>query len=738
MKGRVVVAMFVLEAAALSACRRSLEGAPCPCVAGWTCCATTGTCVPAEHEPFACPDYPTTGEGGEGGISDEDDASASIGGHAGAGIGGDASAGIGGHAGGGIGGDGGGGSGGIDAGDVRDAGGGDARDANTSDGPSSDSPAPDALPGGTAGDGSADGAGAGGSSGSLPPPDLPQVCTSGGWCWTHPLPTNDRFVQVLGVDVDDTWLIGASGTIVRYAGGKWSTIPSPTDALSSIWASGRNDVWVGGPAGPFHWNGTAWSQTGLATSPGKRAVRALWGCAPNDVWAAGGTITRWNGDSWKFVDLGVPEETWQALWGAACDAIWLGQLDPRTGLGATWRWDGLSWKKLADRSAERLAGTGPEDVWSLSQGTLSHWTGLDESQPGTMRDDDARALGLFSIGRDGVGVMELNRAISLRASVGTTTLPKAAPESVATLWGRTANDVWGAGAGGTAWHWDGFTWKGALPAWSLGNDAATRIIATSATDLWAAVGGALLHGDGRSWETAMSDLETGGGINDLWASGADDIWVATASGHLLRSTNDGWRNEDPWPGSVLGEPIRRISGTGPDDVWIVRGDSSLLHWDGHGWVGRDPYNHAITDVWAAAPGEAWVVGQGLAHWRDGAWQSTPKIPQPLASTTFSAVAGSGSANVWFLAGGSLLQLSADGRELTVLLNSDWQGIALAASPTGDMWAMFRDGAVASRLYRSSDAFAAVLAPAGLNDLATTPDGALWVAGPGGALLRKGP
>ena len=424
---------------------------------------------------------------------------------------------------------------------------GHASDGHVSDGPPFDGSLPDAFQDAAAEDGPADGPGNDGSSDGqtpVPPPDLPHVCTSEGWCWTHPLPTNDRFVQVLGVDYDDTWLVGASGTIVRYARGRWSTIPSPTGALSSIWASGHNDVWVGGPAGPFHWDGDTWSQSGVGTAPGNRAVRALWGCAPNDVWAAGGALTHWDGDRWSSInDLGT-DGTWQTLWGTGCDAVWAGQLDTRTGAGATWRWDG-TWRKLGDRAAERIVGTGPEDVWSLAQGTLFRWGGLDAGTPDAGTVDGARVLGLFSIGTDGVGVMDVSRAISLRMRGDTTLLPQPAPDSVATLWGRTANDLWGVGAGGTAWRWDGATWTMALPAWSLGGDAATRIIATSATDLWAAVGGVLLHGDGRSWQTALSAAATGGGITDVWASGPDDVWVATADGHLLRSTSLGWRPEDP-------------------------------------------------------------------------------------------------------------------------------------------------------------------------------------------------
>jgi hypothetical protein len=709
MKGWVVVAMMLVVAAALSACRRSLEGARCPCVGGWTCCETTGMCLPAGDAPLACPGSAGGAGGGPGEASDGDasDGDASDG---------DASG----------------------ARDARDPDGGDASspdaaDANGGDGPASDGPA----------DGSADGSdGSPDGPAPLPPPDVPQVCTADGWCWTHPLPTNDRFVQVLGVGDEDVWLVGASGTIVRHAAGRWSTIPSPADALSAIWANGRDDVWVGGPSGPYHWNGSAWSQTGLGTSPGRRAVRALWGCARDDVWAAGGVITRWDGESWRFVDLPT-DQPWQALWGTRCDDVWAGQLDPRTGAGATWRFDGAAWKKLDDRPAERIAGTGPEDVWSFAQGALYHRAGLDAATPGLMAPmgdgdgDGARALGLFSLATDGVGVMEVGRGVSLRTPGGTTSLPQAAPDAVATLWGKSANDIWGVGAGGTAWRWDGQTWTRVLPAWSLASDAATRIIATSATELWAIVGGALLRGDGRTWTPVLSGAETGGGVNDVWASGPDDVWVATASGHLLHSDPSGWHPEDPWPGAVLGEPIRRISGTGPRDVWVVRGDSSVLHWDGD-WVGRDPDDDRITDVWAAAPDDAWIVGQRVAHWRGGNWQAPPRIPAAAASAAFTAVAGTGPADVWFLAGGYLLQLSADGRDLSVALNTDWQGIALARSPTGGVWAMFRDGAVASRLYHSLDLSTVVLAPAGLNDLAAPGDGALWVAGPGGALLRKGP
>src|SRR5581483_424301 len=76
---------------------------------------------------------------------------------------------------------------------VRDS---PVNDGPVDDGPASDGPASD----GPASDGPA-------SDGPAPPANLPQVCTSDGWCWTHPLPTSDRFVHALGVGPDDLWLI---------------------------------------------------------------------------------------------------------------------------------------------------------------------------------------------------------------------------------------------------------------------------------------------------------------------------------------------------------------------------------------------------------------------------------------------------------------------------------------------------------------------------------------------------
>jgi len=137
----------------------------------------------------------------------------------------------------------------------------------------------------------------------LPPPNLPPVCTVDGWCWTHPLPTGDRFVDAFEVADDDVWLVGAAGTIVRIAGDELSTIPPPTSALAAIWATGPKDVWVGGPDGQYHWDGQGWTYRPLEINPVQRGVSALWGCAANDIWAVGTSTARWDGSRWASVPV---------------------------------------------------------------------------------------------------------------------------------------------------------------------------------------------------------------------------------------------------------------------------------------------------------------------------------------------------------------------------------------------------------------------------------------------------
>jgi hypothetical protein len=573
-------------------------------------------------------------------------------------------------------------------------------------------------------------------------PTLPQVCTSDGWCWTHPLPTSDRFVQAFPVGADDLWFIGASGTIVRFSGGAWSTIPSPTDALSAIWASGSTDVWVGGTAGPFRWNGQSWMQVPPPTSPGDRPVYAIWGCAPNDVWVVGPVTTHWDGSVLSYVDMPLGARGFDTVWGSACNDVWAGFLDDSLGSGRIAHWANGNWTTTEQRPAEQIVGTGPDDLWSLAQGQLFHWNGVGA---GTL--EDSHTSNLFPIGTAAVGTLNDAHQISVfprnNAMGGPATL---APTPVTALWGRSANDLWGFGARGVVTHWDGAAWTAHLPGWALSGDDALRVTGSGPNDLWAVVGSTLLHGDGSTWQTALTPQQVGGRIFDLWARAPDDVWVLGGDAVFHRWNGATWQSADPPPpppDPAMPE-MHAISGFGPDDVWILRGRSSVLHWDGSTWISRQPQVDNLQGIWAPGPNEVWIAGDGVSHWIGTGW-SPLRIPDILINTSFTAVGGSGPTDVWVLAAGYALKVAPNNWDLTEGISSSWRAAALSPVSSGGIWVLFQDGTTpASRLYRvtgtdpTTDVGPALVAPAGLNDLWASPDGTMWGAGQGGALIRKRP
>jgi hypothetical protein len=583
-------------------------------------------------------------------------------------------------------------------------------------------------------------------------PNLPQVCTSDGWCWTHPLPSSDRFVAAYQVAPDDLWFIGANGTIVRYAGGNWSALPSPTNRLSAIWASGSDNVWVGGPAGPFHWDGGAWMLVPPPTSPEARAVNGIWGCGPDDVWVMGTVATHWHAGQLTFVPMQIEAGGFRAVWGTACNDVWAGFVDDSLGSGRVLHFDGTSWTTTANRPAEQLIGTGTDDVWSQAQGQLFQWSGL---AAGTQRD--GRTLDLFSAGNAAIGTLNDARAVSLFArGGGMSTLPALAPDAVMSLWGRASDDIWGFGARGVATHWQGSSWTAQLPGWAISAGAASKITGSGPTDLWAVVGGDLLHGDGTTWRTALAARAAGGGIYDVWAPSADEAWALGFDDVIHRwiapgssagadaGGGAGWTIVDPPPRGATTPEMRAISGTGPNDVWVLRGRNSVLQWNGMTWVSRQPLIDHLTDVWSSAPNEVWVVGDSVSRWSGTGW-SPPRLPGAIGSTPFSAVGGTGPTDVWFLAGGYALQLAPNAWDVSVVLNTGWRGAALTPGGLGGgVWALFQDGTTASRTYRltaaapSGTGTTPVIGPAGLNDLWAAPDGTLWSAGGDAALLRRRP
>lgn len=736
-----------------ASCERSLAGAPCPCASGWECCQSTATCFP-ESQRLLCADHR---DGGDSGADAAEAARSDTG--AGALPDGDGA---------------GGGDAVVDA--VADANGqtgdhkpgdrpssGDDRDGNPDrdsapeDNADAASPNQDAAMGvGAAGGGGGTGGAGGASSGAMDasidgdraddpmdpaPPNVPGFCTAEGWCWTHPLPTGDSFTRAFGIG-GEVWVTSAAGTIARFKrDGTWSAVPSPMPSVHTLWGLSTEDVWAGGDQGVYRWNGASWNPSPVGTGPSARAVREIWGCSAQDVWAVGGVLGHWKQDAWDYPT--VPEPTGgyfpralETVWGSGCTEVWAGATSPTTRKGTILRWDGNGWFPAADIPAQKIVGTASDNVWSLAHGALSRWNGaawVPVPQDRTVWD-------LFPVGAGQIGILNDARAVLLFTGLMPVLLGTAAPPKVTSIFGRAADDLWGVGAAGTVARWTGSRWDAVLQPWSLSSGSGTRITGSSATDLWAVVGGVLLQGDGATWRTARTAEQTGGRIHDVWARAANDVWVLAGDGAIQRWTGQ-WNIEHLPPAGGAHAELRAISGTGPKDVWLIRGPNTVLHNDGNGWVARQPLQtESLTDIWAVSPDDAWVVGDGVWRWSTDGWTRV-KVPPEVANIPFHAVGGGGG-SVFFLAGGYVLRANPDGESISVVLSGGSAHSAIHVVARDDAWLVVQDPNL-SRVYRIASAGTAgvafnpySLAPAGMNDIWAAPDGAVWMAGEGGALLRK--
>jgi hypothetical protein len=114
---------------------------------------------------------------------------------------------------------------------------------------------------------------------------------------------------------DDVWVGGSHGpandlvglrpmcaSLHRFDGTNWTAMPLPDsldptpEAVSSIWGSSANDVWVAAPPyGLLHWDGATWTSTAMGPAGGGSVEwnglrTVVWGADPCHVWFAGGAM----------------------------------------------------------------------------------------------------------------------------------------------------------------------------------------------------------------------------------------------------------------------------------------------------------------------------------------------------------------------------------------------------------------------------------------------------------------
>lgn len=306
-------------------------------------------------------------------------------------------------------------------------------------------------------------------------------------------------------------------------------------ALTAVWGSSTNDVWVSGSRGTvLHWDGATWVSTPVPTEtalPIKNTFHALWGSGPNDVWLASATDVIFHTDGFK---------NGNATWGRAPNAT--GSEYAKAPIYAAW-----------GTSADDFRFGGAPCMLELP-GTLTEGNQLVK-KPSTAGFEWSRVEGFATING---------------------------------IWGSSSDDIWlvadnsvrtgwqfGQTLHGTRSGSEDFVW---VDVDSRTSATLLGIWGSSATDVWT-VGeaGAIRHLGTGADDWSVVDSPTRATLHAVWGAGPNDVWAVGESGTILH-----W-DGTTWSPLVAAFPVNRkkphlygVWGTGPADVWIV-GDGIVLH-----------------------------------------------------------------------------------------------------------------------------------------------------------------
>lgn len=158
--------------------------------------------------------------------------------------------------------------------------------------------------------------------------------------------------------------------------------------------------------------------------------------------------------------------------------------------------------------------------------------------------------------------------------------------TLSSLWGANANNVWAVGSYGTILKWNGTAWA-AQP--SGVTEDLRGFWGADANSVWAVGTRTLLKWDGKAWNAQAAGATSV--LNAVWGTDANNVWAVGAQGVILKWNGTTWSPQAP--------------GTMPSG----RGDNRAMCWY----------------MWGHVPGRRGILMTALAH----------------GSTVFSGRAGSG-------------------------------------------------------------------------------------------------
>jgi hypothetical protein len=237
-----------------------------------------------------------------------------------------------------------------------------------------------------------------------------------------PVANSAELEKVIVFSRNNAYLFSEWGQILKYDGSHWQVhFSSGQGKRFGLYASGPNDIWVGGNCRGFvHFNGSYWEDMGCNSLHEGGLVAGVWGTGTGQMWAAAnfGEVLKFVSTyQWQTIATGT-DNNLADVWGTSASNIYaVGER------GTIMHYNGTNWGKIAGiptlQTLNAIWGSGPNDIFVVGDwGTILHYDGV---------------------------------SWKLQES-GTT-------HHLFDLWGLKKDDYYAVGYDGTVLHHDGLNWE---------------------------------------------------------------------------------------------------------------------------------------------------------------------------------------------------------------------------------------------------------------------------------------
>ncbi len=209
---------------------------------------------------------------------------------------------------------------------------------------------------------------------------------------------------------------GDSGTSVTGAVWEEAFSYEGPGALSGVWGSGPEDVWMVGGTDVegeiFHFDGTDWTE--MDPPAGTPLLVWVYGFGPDDVWSVGldGAVVHYDGTTWTSLDSGTSEDLW-GVFGFGTDDLWIvGGFADTTPDPIVLHFDGKAFTpytmtaKENERGATtmfKVWGYDPSSLFMVGQrGQINQWTGTSWAYSGAGPNADQDFVSLWGTSADNI------------------------------------------------------------------------------------------------------------------------------------------------------------------------------------------------------------------------------------------------------------------------------------------------------------------------------------------------